>query len=491
MEHTERRFSIGKKMYVFILGIVVLAIAGIWFLSYRITSNQIDKYYKRLTINSARNYASFVDVDYLRELRAVAESDEYQQIREIAEETEDDSLIQEYLEEHGLWDRYATQREHMRTYVENMDDIEYLYIVAWGEEAAEDGNLYDMYILDADDVPLSETGYYELREPEFEGFNPVDETEAIISNGDWGWLCSGYSPVFDDDGNVVCTVGCDVSMENVIADRRSNMISFSISAVIYTVLVLVMAFFVVTKFVVRPLNRISAEMKKFSPKTNRNYEESCVLHLKSTRHTKDEIDDIYNEIRSMQIRIIDYIDDITAISEEKKKIESEVNQISLVAYKDGLTGTGNKKAYIMKAEEFSRAIEEGTAEFAIIMMDINYLKHVNDNYGHDAGDKYLLGCCHIICDTLKHSPVYRIGGDEFVAILTGEDYANREAHVKALNDTFERTFNNEKAEAWERYSASIGMSEFRQGDTSVDDVFKRADTLMYDAKNLFKQNNKI
>ena len=486
MEHIERRFSIGKKMYVFVLGVVVLTIAGIWFLSYRLTSNQIDRYYKRLTINSAENYASFVDVEYIRELRAAAETDEFQDLRDLAEETDDESLIQTYLEEHGLWEDYVEQREIMRKYVETMDDIDYLYVVAWAPEAAEDGEHYDMYILDADDVPLYETGYYEQREPEFGDFDPRTETEAIISNGDWGWLCSGYAPVFDDEGHLICTVGCDVSMEDVMADRKDNMISLSISAVIYTVIVLIAAFLVVTKYVVRPLNRISAEMKKFSPQTDRNYEESGVINLTSSRRTQDEIDDIYNEIRSMQIRIIDYIDDITAIREEKEKAESEVNQISLVAYKDGLTGTGNKKAYIMKEEELSRSIQDGNAEFAIIMMDINYLKYVNDNFGHDAGDKYLLGCCHTICEILKHSPVYRIGGDEFVAVLTGEDYANRAAHMKSLNDYFEKSFSNKNAEPWNRHSASIGMSEYKEGDSSADDVFKRADSLMYDAKKAFK-----
>ena len=489
MEHQERRFSIGKKMYVFVLGVVVVTIAGIWFLSYRLTSNQIDRYYKRLTINSAENYASFADRDYIRELRAAAETEEFQELRDLAEETDDESLIQAYLEEHGLWEDYVEQREIMRTYVENMDDIDYLYIVAWSPDIAEDGEYYDMYILDADDVPLYETGYYEQREPEFDNFDPLNDNDAIISNGDWGWLCSGYAPVFDDDGTLICMVGCDVSMEDVMADRKANMISLSISAVIYTAIVLILAFLVVTKYVVRPLNRISAEMKKFSPQTDRNYEESGVINLTSTRRTQDEIDDIYNEIRAMQIRIIDYIDDITAIREEKEKVESEVNQISMVAYKDGLTGTGNKQAYIMKAEELTRAIEDGNAEFAIIMMDINYLKYVNDNFGHDAGDKYLLGCCHIICEKLKHSPVYRIGGDEFVAVLTGEDYANRAAHVKSLNNYFENAFSNRNTEPWNRHSASIGMSEFREGDTSVDDVFKRADTLMYDAKNAFKKKH--
>lgn len=489
MEHKDRRISIGKKMYIFVILTVLFAVAGIWIISYKVTMNQIDRYYKRLTISSARNYASLVDVDALRALRSAAESEEFQAIRDQAEELDDESLIENYLREHGLWDMYVEQREHMRLYQSNMDDIKYLYIVAWAPMPAEDGEYYDMYILDSDDVPLYETGYYEQREPEFDGQDPMHESEPVISNGDWGWLCSGYAPVYDADGHLICTVGCDVGMEAVMADRRANMISLLISAAIFTLIVSVCSFFLATKFVVQPLNELTSEMKKFSPKKNRNYKESGVIDLKERRN-KDEIDDIYNEIRSMQIRIIDYIDDITAIKREKEKAEIEIDQISHAAMKDDLTGIGNKKAYDKKTDSIRKLMRDPAVKFAIIMMDINGLKTINDTHGHNAGDIYIKGCCHIMCDILKRSPVYRIGGDEFVAILTGDDFDLRDERVKELRDTFEKTFNNTHVEPWERYSASIGIGVRTPSDDSYDAVFKRADSSMYEEKNAFKKDHR-
>ena len=123
------------------------------------------------------------------------------------------------------------------------------------------------------------------------------------------------------------------------------------------------------------------------------------------------------------------------------------------------------------------------------MMDINYLKTVNDNYGHNNGDKYIRGCCHILCNALKHSPVYRIGGDEFVAVLTGEDYAGRTDRINELRTIFEKTYANDGAEPWDRYSASLGMSEYTSADESAESVFKRADQAMYEAKNKFKKEH--
>ena len=102
------KFSIGVKLYLFII-VTVLAVAiGTAFLAYSINADQIDRYYKQVAFDSAVNFSSFVDGDYLKKLRTAAESDEFQSLRETAEENEDESLIQSYLEEHGLWEGYDT-----------------------------------------------------------------------------------------------------------------------------------------------------------------------------------------------------------------------------------------------------------------------------------------------------------------------------------------------------------------------------------------------
>ena len=125
--------------------------------------------------------------------------------------------------------------------------------------------------------------------------------------------------------------------------------------------------------------------------------------------------------------------------------------------------------------------------FAIIMVDINNLKKVNDECGHEAGDEYIKGCCNLICENLKNSPVFRIGGDEFVAILRDYDYENRESLTEKLKNDFMSAFNQTEKDPWLRYSAAVGMSEKTPEDTSIDPVFKRADKIMYEDKALFKQ----
>ena len=185
------KLSIGVKLYIFII-ITVLAVAvGTAILAYTINANQIDRYYKQVAFDSAVNFSSFVDGDYLRKLRIAAETDEFQTLRESAEESDDEAAIQDYLEKNSLWEGYSETRGKLVRYLRNMTAIKYLYIVVCGDENAE----YDMYLMDDDENPIYETGYYEEREPELRGLDLTQTVEPTISTGDWGWLCSAYAPV--------------------------------------------------------------------------------------------------------------------------------------------------------------------------------------------------------------------------------------------------------------------------------------------------------
>ena len=226
----KKRFTIATKMYLFVIVIIVFAVASISILSFIINIRQIDSYFKRLAMNCAETYSSYVDVEYLAQLRNVAESEEFQALRDQAEEDDNEYIIQEYLEDHDLWEGYVRQREHMITFQNSMQDIRYLYLIAWGDKNAD----HDMYLLDADDVPIYETGYYEEREAEFEGVDPSDKVEPVISKGDWGWLCSAYVPVYDEDGKIICHVGCDVDMEDIMSERMANLTYIILGAVACT-----------------------------------------------------------------------------------------------------------------------------------------------------------------------------------------------------------------------------------------------------------------
>ncbi|MBQ6638221.1 MAG: hypothetical protein IJH82_06155 [Lachnospiraceae bacterium] len=76
MKNTGRKVSLGSKITIFVILTILLSVSGVCILSFIINVNQIDTYFKRLTINNARNFASFVDPEFLKELKEVAQSEE-------------------------------------------------------------------------------------------------------------------------------------------------------------------------------------------------------------------------------------------------------------------------------------------------------------------------------------------------------------------------------------------------------------------------------
>ncbi|MBR3517709.1 MAG: GGDEF domain-containing protein [Lachnospiraceae bacterium] len=148
------------------------------------------------------------------------------------------------------------------------------------------------------------------------------------------------------------------------------------------------------------------------------------------------------------------------------------------SYRDALTGVKNKLAYLENIVRIEKTIESGQmSEYGVVVFDLNRLKQVNDTQGHDAGDEYIKLASGLICNTYKHSPVYRIGGDEFAVILEGEDYRNR----AELMDAFEREVDNNQKTGGVVVSGGMAVYQADK-DSGYNDVFKRADRKMYERK---------
>ena len=125
------------------------------------------------------------------------------------------------------------------------------------------------------------------------------------------------------------------------------------------------------------------------------------------------------------------------------------------------------------------------------MFDCDDLKYINDKYGHEKGDEYLKTATRLICKIFKHSPVFRIGGDEFISFLKDEDFdiyeeliAKFEAETEAVNKA--------ALHEWECINLSFGLAEYNpHTDKSVEDTASRADKLMYENKRERKSGRKV
>lgn len=171
-------------------------------------------------------------------------------------------------------------------------------------------------------------------------------------------------------------------------------------------------------------------------------------------------------------------------------VQSHIDDLNSRVYVDALTSVQNKAAFTAKITELENQMydPDHPLEFAVGMFDCDDLKVINDKYGHEKGDIYLKESCHLICRTFKHSPVYRIGGDEFAAILQNGDYQNREELSRRFEEERE-AIREAKENKWEQIHIAMGIAVYDpKTDGSVDDTVRRADKMMYMNKSAWKES---
>ena len=160
-------------------------------------------------------------------------------------------------------------------------------------------------------------------------------------------------------------------------------------------------------------------------------------------------------------------------------------KLHLSAHRDSMTGLRNTTSYKSWVTKFDKKIEEEQIDFGVVVFDLNDLKKTNDVYGHEAGNEYIVTSAAIISDVFKRSPVFRIGGDEFLAILQGNDFENREELFAEFDSICAKTFATEDSHIPIRIAR--GFSEFDSSrDVCFENVFKRADNAMYENKRKLK-----
>lgn len=155
-----------------------------------------------------------------------------------------------------------------------------------------------------------------------------------------------------------------------------------------------------------------------------------------------------------------------------------------LARRDELTGVKNKIAYRELEASVQGNIDNGLdyLTFALVVCDANNLKQINDTQGYTAGDEYIRSTSQLLCDIFVHSPIFRIGGDEFVVFLRGNDYSSRHELMEKLRS---QVLENKKANSGVILAA--GMSEYNpETDSFVSEIFERADKEMYEDKKKLK-----
>lgn len=211
----------------------------------------------------------------------------------------------------------------------------------------------------------------------------------------------------------------------------------------------------ITRRMIKPLKELNTAAKKIAEGD---------LSISLSTQTKDEVGTLADSFQQTVSHLQKYI-----------------NYINSLAYRDALTGVKNKAAYQDAEHRLEEQMRQGRPEFAVVVLDINDLKYVNDHLGHDFGDMLIIDACKLICKSFAHSPVYRVGGDEFAVILEGSDYANYLELLENFQTAIQEHNNANHSDS--RLSIARGIAIYNsETDLVFSNVFKRADDAMYQNK---------
>lgn len=168
---------------------------------------------------------------------------------------------------------------------------------------------------------------------------------------------------------------------------------------------------------------------------------------------------------------------------EVREKQNEMDDMNKLAFSDKLTSVQNWYGFTNCLKRLQKQVyDKEQTEFAIGVFDCNDLKTINDRFGTDKGDSYLKAASSLICSTFKHSPVFRIEGDEFAVVLEKDDFRNREELFRQLEEE-QKKISSSATYEWESVSVAMGMAEYNPAyDASVENTFRRAERLMYKEK---------
>ena len=355
----------------------------------------------------------------------------------------------------------------------------YAYYIVPGEE-----ELHMIYLLDAirEEVLIDGKPYITLG---IDVLEPLEEHARMWEAWNTGMAPSGYdtydnefgktyawySPVYLN-GEKLGLIGLDVEIADYNRAIAANTARQLISIAVVLLLTEAIMLWVINRFYLSKLRHLAESIAHYAS----NKDASIAGKIERNMLGHDEICTLGSQTAMMILELDNYMKNLVETTDA-------LSNMSQLAKKDALTGVRNRLAYEEELKRLTWRLADGYTEFGVAVADINFLKRINDTYGHEQGNVMIKKSCKLICSVFTHSPVFRIGGDEFAVILENDDYRNIRELVKRFNDSIDALQKDDRLEIWERCSVAIGYALFDpQKDDSVSNIFKRADKAMYARK---------
>ena len=309
---------------------------------------------------------------------------------------------------------------------------------------------------------------------------------------EWGRDYTGSLTLYDSANNAYALLCVDVDITDIVSQirkqTRTTFFMVILIGFVFTVLFLLW----MGKFVTKPIHQLEERVVAFASKSHGQRDIQELQFNPPEFPLKNEVSALSDAVNRMTVDMRDYVENILLAERNAEIMKQRASYMTELANLDSLTGIRNKTAYDRLVRKMEYELDMGNLTlFGIAMIDLNNLKVINDSYGHEQGNYAIKKLCYIICNTFVHSPVFRVGGDEFVVILNNPDYSIVYSLIANLKHELFMLEKNDNLEPWERISAAVGFASYDSKiDKSVSDVFVRADKLMYENKREMKGERK-
>ena len=163
---------------------------------------------------------------------------------------------------------------------------------------------------------------------------------------------------------------------------------------------------------------------------------------------------------------------------DRKRAEDELKKLLLV---DELTGLPNRRGFITLSEQALKVATRMQRDVLMIFIDVDHLKHINDTWGHLAGDRALIDTARVLQESCREADIVaRLGGDEFVALMS----VDSDQTAQLISDRIQARVEAHNRETQRGYplSLSVGATRSKAEGTMLADLLAQADTALYEQK---------
>ena len=345
MQMNGHKKTLSLKLNLATIGMILLVAVGVLYISFQVYSSRLKAMYCRNAEKAAASAADLMNPELIENIIRWVDTDEFREISAKAVQAENPEIIREWMrtkptaafsEEELETMRedpfYAENQDYLSLifdydmavslldFIRNQEDITYVYI-----QYMKDGVTRNLLETE-EDILL--TGTEEEALPEFAEYGDNERVPATIYKSRFGWLCSAYEPLVNPEtGETVASVGVDIDMSRMVRELTGFLISCLIFIFLLTAVCIAVNVYLINRIAVKPIRILTSGAASFAGGDGGCTREDVIS---ADIHSEDEINDLYNEIRRMQNRIVDYTENLADITAERERIGTELRLASAI-----------------------------------------------------------------------------------------------------------------------------------------------------------------